>query len=103
LSAVSLISRYVVKIAAGTYFNVILASDGTVLTWGRADYYQTCGDRAGTSTSRSAPRMVTNVIYGKMIYDIATGPSSSYLVSDNGTLYSWGKGDQYVLFHTLTT
>jgi RCC1 and BTB domain-containing protein len=73
---------------------VVLANDGSVLTWGRSEYYQIYGDGSATSVARSTPRIVSNVIFGKTIIDIAAGASTTYAVSESGTLYSWGKGDQ---------
>jgi alpha-tubulin suppressor-like RCC1 family protein len=82
-----LYNKRVSKIAAGLAFTAVLASDGSVWTFGLNDRGQ-IGD--STTTNRVLPTLVSGIIASKKIIDISTGGSTTYCVSSDGILYAWG-------------
>lgn len=74
----------IIKIAAGDEHNLILKSDGTVLSFGSNEYGQL---GVGTTENKNLPVQVkglTNVI------DISAGICHSLALKKDGTVWSWG-------------
>ncbi|MBJ6802559.1 RCC1 domain-containing protein [Geomonas propionica] len=75
----------VVAIATGDYHTLALKSDGTVWAWGYNPFGQ-IGD--GTTTAqRNTPVQVTGLTG---VVRIAAGPTHSYAVKGDGTVWGWG-------------
>lgn len=82
--------RSVVALAAGSYHNLALCSDGTLVSWGLNVYGQ-LGD--GTTTNRSAPVAVGTAgtpLAGRTVVAIAAGRHFSAALCSDGTLATWG-------------
>jgi alpha-tubulin suppressor-like RCC1 family protein len=84
-----LAGKSVVAIAAGSYHNLALCSDGTVVSWGRSDSGQ-LGD--GTTTFSRVPVNVSTagVLAGKTVVRVKAGDTMSLVLCSDGSLASWG-------------
>ena len=85
--------KTVTAIAAGTYHNLALCSDGTLVAWGYNADGQV-GDGSGLSYRR-VPVAVeqAGVLAGKRVVSIAAGTSHSIALCSDGTVVAWGKND----------
>lgn len=86
-----------VAVSAGSEHSLVLLKDGTVLAWGRNDWWQhgngTQEDfrRETTRNQDSAvPIQVSGLAPARAI---AAGPEYSVAVLEDGTVRTWGKGD----------
>jgi alpha-tubulin suppressor-like RCC1 family protein len=87
----ALTGRTPVSIAAGSYFNVVVCADGTLITWG----YNTTGQLGtGTLTNSSLPVAVTAspALFGKLPAAVAAGSGHGLALCADGTLVAWGGG-----------
>ena len=84
-----LANRQVVKIAAGSYHNLALCADGTLVAWGY-NFSGQLGD--GSYTNRSAPVVVnaSGALTGKRVVAVAAGASHSLALCADGTVVTWG-------------
>ena len=84
-----LAGRQVVKIAAGSYHNLALCADGTLVAWGYNSYGQ-LGD--GSYTTRNAPVAVnaSGALAGKRVVAVAAGANHSLALCADGTVAAWG-------------
>lgn len=73
-------------VCGGDLYNLALASDGTVWSWGY-NFFGQLGD--GTTTERTTPVKVKG-LDGKTITSIATGSAHSIALASDGTVWSWG-------------
>ncbi len=83
--------KTVTDIASAYLHNVVLASDGTVYTWG-AGVVGELGNGPATSSSVPVAVSVSGVLSGKTVTAIATGLLHSMALTSDGNLYSWGDG-----------
>jgi len=79
----SLISN-AVKISAGSSFNLILRSNGTIYAWGKNDFGQ-LGN--GTTLNSSVPIQVANL---SDVLAISAGSTHSLALKNDGTVWAWG-------------
>jgi alpha-tubulin suppressor-like RCC1 family protein len=86
--------RRIVAIATGDQHALLLSNMGEVFAFGRGSEGQ-LGD--GAVINRWFMRQVTGVIFKKNIVKVYAGQYSSYAVSVEGDVYSWGYGNSYVL------
>ncbi len=89
----ALAGKVPVAIAAGTFHNLVLCADGTLVTWGMNNHGQLgTGDR----DSRHSPTIVAPVgaLAGKRVVGIAAGAYHSLARCDDGTLVAWGYNDE---------
>ncbi len=91
-TAGALFGKYVVAIAAGTFHNLALCSDGTVAAWGE-NFNGAVGDN--TSTNRSAPVAVNvasgvSALFGKSVATVSAGSSNSLALCADGSVVAWG-------------
>ena len=87
----ALTGRTPVSIAAGSYFNVVVCAEGTLITWG----YNTTGQLGtGTLTNSSLPVAVTAspALSGKLPAAVAAGSGHGLALCADGTLVAWGGG-----------
>ena len=83
----------IVKISAGSYFSMLLTSNGEVHTFGKNDVGQ-LGD--GTNVNRYSPVMiqyngtVNGTMNGTLITQISCGNSHSLILSADGRAFSFG-------------
>ncbi len=84
-----LAGKTITAVAAGAYFSLALASDGTVYGWGADDQGQLGNSGTGTY---STPVAVTTsgALAGITISKIGTAYSTSFGLSSTGKVYSWG-------------
>lgn len=103
--ASSLAGRTVVAVAAGSFFSLALASDGTVHAWGRNDAGQ-LGDGAvitpgDTSINRSVPVQVlttgSSSLAGRRVVAIAAGNGHSIALDSDGNVHTWGRNASGIL------
>jgi len=87
-----LAGKKVVSIAAGSWHNLVLCSDGTLVTWGS----NSTGGQLGNNYSpfgSSVPLLVTDpnsVLAGKTPATISTGTYHNLVLCTDGTLVAWG-------------
>ncbi len=86
----------VVSLAAGAYHTLAVTGDGAVWAWGLNNYGQ-LGDR--TTVNHVAPAQVTGVAGGGSLLtgmaSVAAGPHHSIAMKSDGTVYTWGRNDNY--------
>ena len=84
-----LAGKTITAIAAGIYFSIALASDGTVYTWGD-NFAGQLGN--GTDQKSLVPvKVYADVaLSGKIITAISAGGSYSVALASDGTVYTWG-------------
>jgi alpha-tubulin suppressor-like RCC1 family protein len=73
----------------------ILSEDGKVFCWGQNSY--DVGD--GTQTTRNKPVLVHGPFVSKTVYQIAKARYSTFALTTDGTVYSWGINDYLQLGH----
>lgn len=74
------------SIAAGDYFTLALANDGTVYSWGRNDF----GQLGDNSTTDSSMPIVVSGITGT-VETISAGDEHALVMTTTGTVWSWGR------------
>ncbi|KAJ6229949.1 regulator of chromosome condensation [Anaeramoeba flamelloides] len=87
----------VVKIDAGHAHFLILTSDGSFYTLGKSEYYQT-----GFRDSRVSKPTIIPFFENKVVKDFACGVLQSYVLLENGDLYSFGYNDKGSLGYDCT-
>jgi alpha-tubulin suppressor-like RCC1 family protein len=88
-----LADKSVIAISAGSFHNLALCSDGTVVAWGYNNYGQLgTGDKL---TSR-VPVLVNPVgaLVGKQVVAVAAAAYHSFALCADGTLATWGYNDE---------
>ena len=89
----ALSGKTIVSIAAGTYHNLALSSDGLVFAWGENGLGR-LGD--GTTQTRRSPVAVdaNGALAGKTVVAIAAGQYHSLALTSDGLVFGWGSGFQ---------
>jgi len=84
--------KTVIAIAAGSGPNMALCSDGTLAAWG-PNVFGNLGN--GTATNSNVPVAViqNGVLSGKTVIAIAAGYRHSVALCSDGTVASWGEGE----------
>ena len=85
----SITSSNHVHVSAGGFHNIVLASNGSLFSWGD-NHYGELGD--GTDSSRSSPVSVNmrGVLNGKNIVQVSAGFYHTIALSSDGSIFSWG-------------
>ncbi|WNI20275.1 RCC1 domain-containing protein [Actinacidiphila sp. ITFR-21] len=78
----------ITDIAAGSYFNVAVDTDGQVWTWG-LDNYQQLGDGDPDTATSFAPAQIT-LPAGVTAATVYAGYYNASLITPDGQLYVWG-------------
>lgn len=86
----SAVSAVEPKIVAGDGFFLLLASDGSVWSWGRNDYGQ-LGIGSADGGVHATP---VRVSFPTAVIDIAAGSSHALALGNNGLIYGWGRNHQ---------
>jgi len=90
-SSGSLAGKTIIQINSGLTYNLALASDGTVHSWGQNQLGQL---GTGTSDSASHPTPVnissSGSLAGKTITQITGSGSHAFALASDGTLHTWG-------------
>eukprot|EP00795_Rhopilema_esculentum_P001965 gene1965-17508_t len=86
-------SQKAIQVAAGHSHSVVLSSKGYVFTFGSGLYGQL---GIGVNTKMTTPKVVKTLI-DEPIYYIACGSFETIAISEDQTLYSWGRN--YKQFH----
>ncbi|MGL4399354.1 MAG: cadherin-like beta sandwich domain-containing protein [Luteolibacter sp.] len=84
-----LLGKTVVAVSAGEYHNLVLCSDGTLVTWG----YNDAGMLGiGNTLDQAFPVAVisTGALAGKFVTAIDTGSRHNLVLCSDGTLLTWG-------------
>ncbi|XP_022891416.1 ultraviolet-B receptor UVR8-like [Olea europaea var. sylvestris] len=84
-----------VVVAAGAWHAAVVGKDGRVCTWGWGRYG--CLGH-GNEESESVPKTVEALSNVKAVH-VATGDYTTFVVSDNGDVYSFGCGESSSLGH----
>ena len=81
---------------AATNHNLVLCTDGSLVTWGQNDYGQ-LGN--GSTTNSAAPLLVnrTGVLAGRTVVALDTGTSHSIALCADGAIAVWGYGNRGTL------
>ena len=103
IAGTPLAGKTIVQIAAGANHNMVLASDGTVYTWGW-NYHGQLGNNTKTNSNTIvAVQTIGTPIAGKKIVKIAAGQGHSLALTDDGMVYTWGRNDTGQLGNNATT
>jgi alpha-tubulin suppressor-like RCC1 family protein len=86
-------------VSAGTNFSVALGSDGNVYAWGDGNV----GALGDGSMNESKTPVKVSLPSGVTASAIAAGGSFGMAIGSNGTLYSWGDGDNDQLGNGTST
>lgn len=90
IDTANLMGKTITQVAAGLDHNLLLADDGTVFSFGDNSHGQTgLGIYYPWSTLVATPIDTTNLA-GKTITQVAAGYSHSLLLTDDGTVFSFG-------------
>ena len=92
------------KISTGHHYVLALKEDGSVWSWGLNDYGQLGIGVSSTSTSSGSYRR-TGAVQVKLdaenmlenVVDISTILRTSYVLTKDGTVYSWGRNEEHQL------
>lgn len=76
-------------IAVGAFHNLSLLEDGMLWAWGNNEYGQL---GIGDTQPRSQPILVQD-LSGLSLVDIAAGGWHSTVITNNGEVYAWGRGE----------
>jgi RHS repeat-associated protein len=87
----------IVAVDCGQDHSIALQSNGNVCTWGKNDSGQ-LGD--GTTVSKPNPAIVEHI--QSEIIAVSGGEQHSVALASNGTIWAWGKNDQYQLGNKTT-
>ena len=87
----ALAGRTVVAIAAGSYFNLALCSDGKPVSWGGGG--PPIGDGVGYESHAPVNVTTTGVLAGKLVAAISAGNRHAIALCTDGTLVTWGYND----------
>jgi hypothetical protein len=84
-----LVGKIVVALDVGVAHNLVLCSDGTLVSWGNNSFGQLGDD---STTDRSVPVAVTQsgVLDGKTVVALDAGYNHSLALCSDGTLAAWG-------------
>ncbi|MCX6873797.1 MAG: hypothetical protein NTW21_08310 [Verrucomicrobia bacterium] len=99
--------KTVVSVAGGGWHSLVLASDGTVCSWGYNGYGQLGIDATGNRTEPVAVT-ATGALSGKVVKSIAAGDMHSLALAADGKAFAWGMGSYgqlgvgYQVFGLLT-
>jgi alpha-tubulin suppressor-like RCC1 family protein len=86
----ALAGKFVTAIAASTYHNLALCTDGTVVAWGDGSYGQLGNGGTADSNVPVPVTTTTGVLAGQKVVALATGASHSLALCADGTLATWG-------------
>jgi alpha-tubulin suppressor-like RCC1 family protein len=89
IDASNLAGKTITQVAAGAQHSLLLASDGTVFSFGSNDSGRTGLNNASGFTMIATP-IRTNNLAGKTITQVAAGGRHSLLLADDGTVFSFG-------------
>jgi formylglycine-generating enzyme required for sulfatase activity len=91
-----LTGRMPVSISAGLSHNLVLCSDGVLVSWGVNELSGAVGD--GSNLNRNVPVLVnmSGALAGKTVTQALAGGHSSLAVCSDGTLAAWGSGQNIV-------
>jgi alpha-tubulin suppressor-like RCC1 family protein len=88
----ALLSKTVVRMAAGAYHCLALCSDGTLAAWGE-NFHGKLGNNSTTDSTFPVAVNVaagTSALSGKNVIDIAAGGMHSLALCSDGTVAAWG-------------
>ncbi|NDI35183.1 S-layer homology domain-containing protein [Chengkuizengella sediminis] len=90
----------ITQVTTGRYHTVVLASDGTVYTWGENEYGQLGDD---TIEQKNEPQEITvEVNDGAMIQEVSAGGLHTVALANDGTVYTWGNNESGQLGYQTT-
>jgi alpha-tubulin suppressor-like RCC1 family protein len=87
-------------VGAAASYSAVLLESGELVTFGKGDSGQ-LGQGAGEISS-SAPRAVRGGLHGKVVRQFSCGEFHCAAVTDNGALFTWGRGQHGRLGHGLS-
>lgn len=93
----NLSEKIVTDVAAGWNHVVLLTRDGEVYTFGRGDYGQL---GHGEASNKMIPTLIEHTnLSEKTITAVATGLDQTILLADDGSVFTFGRGDLGALGH----
>lgn len=78
------------SVAASTHLSLALSWSGSVYTWGRFAPRQS--GAGGEPAPRLTPELVVGALQGVRVRGVAAGHAHALAWSEEGSLYSWGRG-----------
>ena len=84
--------KQVVHVAAAYYHTICTTSDGSVFTWGGGE----CGvlGLGDVWTDMLVPTLVGGELQNKVVVQVAAGDEHSSCVTEDDSVYTWGKNDE---------
>ncbi len=96
----------IISIAAGQDHSMALGAQGEIYTWGDNFCgqlgYQTT-DLSPSLTSYRHPKRVRHLLFRESVIQISAGAQSSYAITNQGNVFSWGRNSQGQLGIGFTT
>jgi alpha-tubulin suppressor-like RCC1 family protein len=89
IDATNLGGRKITQVAAGEWYGLLLADDGSVFSMGYNDYGRTGLGVASAETPIATPINATN-LGSRKITQVAAGADFSLLLADDGSVFSFG-------------
>ncbi len=91
-TALPLLGKTIISVAAGISHTCVLASDGLVSCWGSGTYGQLGDNTLVTKNYPVAVNMVngTSALYGKTVLSIAVGGYHTCVIASDSLVYCWG-------------
>eukprot|EP01120_Amphizonella_sp_Union-15-10_P015595 TRINITY_DN8059_c0_g1_i1.p1 TRINITY_DN8059_c0_g1~~TRINITY_DN8059_c0_g1_i1.p1 ORF type:complete len:544 (+),score=83.19 TRINITY_DN8059_c0_g1_i1:76-1707(+) len=89
--------KQIVSVSGGVAHSAVVDYSGEVYTWGDGEQGQLgygAIDAIISQQSSNIPRRVKEALFGQRIIQISCGTYHTIALSDNGTVYAWGLGDQ---------
>ena len=97
----ALAGKAVCAISAGGEHNLVLCTDGSLVTWGSNSYYQ-LGTNSPTTPGVPVAVTQSGVLAGNTVTSIAAGYHHNMVLCSNGTLSAWGYNDSGQLGNNST-
>ena len=89
----ALLGKTVTAIAAGRTYSLVLTADNKLYTWGDNAHGQ-LGDGTTTAQTTAVAVDMTGALSGKTIARIAAGGFSAAVLTTDGLVFTWGRGDK---------
>jgi hypothetical protein len=90
VSTSALSGKFLTQIAAGSYFSIALASDGTVFTWGANLNGQLGNGSGGSGVNVPVAVNMNGALNGKRVLAISGGAVHALAIASDGNIYGWG-------------
>ena len=91
-----MVRKRVVGVAAGAIHTVVWTDEGKAYSFGRGGFGRL---GHGSKDDELVPRLIEGVLVGKRVVGVATGSAYTVVMTDEGKVYSFGRGKRGRLGH----